>query len=561
MKRTFIIIISLCASVLGCLAQTTKLVTEFGAVPSDGNDDAAALRRAAEWVRQTDGAHLIFLPGTYVLRDSQAVALEDTVMSGAWGQNPESKMFVPYHDYVRGLDFSGARNAIVDAAGATVLLDGWMEGISIEHTENFTLNGLTVDFVRKPMSEGTITDISDDNYTIFFHHPSHPITMGTPFPRLNIWDDNVSGHFADTPGFNRVAVVAPNTVRFAGTLPKRLLGAAVGAPHTFHYRPVIFVHESRNTTLNDVTIHANCGMGIVGFHTNTVAMNRLRIVPADGMRWSTNTDATHFAACEGTISFDGCTFCGQGDDATNIHGYYHDITAANGCSATLTLKAPTFTHAQLSDVPRVGDEMTLLRISNLEPVATLHVKSVHHEPRAVPYDVTFDRPLPADFAQYYLINSTLMPKVRFENCLDWGHMARGVLIKTTAGTVIRNNTFIGNHLAAITLSSEANWKEGWHSRNVSITGNRIINCGTSGAYRGAGIALDIIADNAGDIRLHENITIENNEIVSTTGNECGILVRNAKKVKLKGNTIRGFKKEVIAENADIQGYNVSEGER
>ena len=556
MKQTAITFLSLWAVALGCFGQTTKFVTEFGAVPSDGKDDAVALRKAAAWVRETEGARLVFLPGTYILRDEKAVALEDTVMSGAWGQNPEKKMFVPYHNYVKGLDFNGARNAIVDAAGATLMLDGWMEAVTIENTENFTLNGLTINFVRKPMSEGIITEIGDNNYTIYFDRPSRPLTMGTPFPRINIWDDSVNGRYSDTPGFNRLSIVAPNTVKFAGTLPKNLLGATVGAPHTFHFRPAIFVHESRNTTLNDVTINANCGMGIVGFHTNTVTMNRLRIVPAEGMRWSTNTDATHFASCEGTLTFDGCTFCGQGDDATNIHGYYHNITAVNGNNATLELKAPTFTHAQLSDVPRVGDEMTLVRIKNLAPVATLHVKAVKHEDKAIPYDVTFDRTLPADFKDYYLINSTLMPKVRFENCLDWGHMARGVLLKTTAGTVIRNNTFIGMNLAAIALSSEADWKEGWHSRNVEISGNKIFNCGTSGAYHGAGIALEIVAEDAGNIKLHENIVIENNEIISTTGSECGIQVHNAKKVKIKGNTIRGCKKEVIVENADVQGLEV-----
>jgi hypothetical protein len=554
MKRTAIAILSVMATAMGCLAQTTRLVTEFGAVPGDGKDDAAALRKAAAWVRETEGARLVFLPGTYILRDAKAVALEDTVMSGAWGQNPEKKMFVPYHHYVKGLDFNGARNATVDAAGATLMLDGWMEAVSIENTENFTLNGLTINFVRKPMSEGTITDIGDNDYTVYFDRPSRPITMGTPFPRVNIWDDSANGHYRDTYGFNRLAVVAPNTVKFAGTLPKSLLGAAVGSPHTFHFRPAIFVHESCNTTLNDITINANCGMGIVGFHTNTVTMNRLRVVPAEGMRWSTNTDATHFASCEGTLTFDGCTFCGEGDDATNVHGYYHDITAADGISATLELKAPTFTHAQLSDVPRVGDEMTLVRISNLEPVATLRVKAVKHEAKAIPYDVTFDRTLPADFKDYYLINSTLMPKVRFENCLDWGHMARGVLLKTTAGAVVRNNTFVGMNMAAIALSSEANWKEGWHSRNVEISGNRIINCGTAGSYHGAGIAVDIVAEDAGSVKLHENITIENNEIISATGSECGIEVCNAKKVKIKGNTIRGCKKDVIVKNADVQGF-------
>lgn len=552
MKRTLIAILCAGAAAVSGWGQHTVFVTDFGAVPSDGKDDSAALRKAAEWVRTHEGTKLVFLPGTYVLRDEKAVALENAVMNGDYGQDPEKKMFTPYHDYVKGLDFSGAKNATVEAAGATLLLDGWQEGITLENTQNFTLNGLTINFVRKPMSEGRITDIQDNSYTVYFDRPSHELTMNTPFPRVNIWDDSVKGHYRETHGGNREAIVAPNTVRFRGTLPKYLLGAAVGAPHTFHYRPAIFICESRNTTLNDVTINANCGMGIVGFHTNTVTMNRLNVTPAQGFRYSTNTDATHFAACEGTIAFDHCTFCGQGDDATNVHGYYHDITAVNGNNATLTLKAPTFTHAQRADVPRVGDEMTLVRIKNLEPVGTFKVKAISHKDKAVPYDVTLDGKLPSDFANYYLINSTLMPKVVFENCLDWGHMARGVLIKTTAGTVIKNNTFVGLTLAAVALSSEANWKEGWHSKNVVISGNKIINCGTSGGYHGAGIDVDIVAEAIDGVRLHDNITIENNEITSGTGSECGILVCNAKNVKVKGNVVKGCQKELIVKDADIK---------
>lgn len=541
------------AAYMPAKAQTTVYATNFGALPDDGKDDSEALRKAAEYVRTHAGTTLVIEPGTYILRDEKAVALEDTVMSGAYGHDPEKRIFVPYHSYVRGLDFTGAKNATVEARGATLLLDGWMEGISIEGTENFTLNGLTIDFLRKPMSEGVITDIQDGSYTVCFTRPSREITMGTPFPRLNIWDSEVSGRYRDTPGFNRLAVVGPNTVSFSGSLPKRLVGAYVGAPHSFHYRPAIFVHESTNTVLNDITINANCGMGILGFHTNSVAMNRMSIVPARGYHFSTNTDATHFASCEGTISFDHCVFRGEGDDATNVHGYYHDITSVNGKRASLALHAPTFTHAQLADVPRVGDVMTLVRIKDLVPVGEYKVKEVEHADRATTYSITADRDFPGDLGKYYLINSTLMPRLVFQNCLDWGHMARGVLAKTTGGTVIRNNVFRGLNNPAIVLSSEAWWKEGWQTKDALIQGNRIINCNLCGGYHGSGIAIEIGADSVGDARLHDNIVIEGNEIESCNSGECGIYVSNAKNVVIyDDNVIKGCKQDVLVNNADVK---------
>lgn len=550
-NRFFIACFMFIGMCVSSYAQKTVFVSDFGAIPNDNKDDAVALRKAAEYVRNNEGTVLVFSPGTYILHDDKAVELENTVMSGAYGQNPERKMFIPYHDYVRGLDFTGAKNATIMANGATLLLDGWMEGVSLEKTNNFKIKGLCIDFLRKPMSEGIITDIQNDNYTVYFDKPAREITMGTPFPRVNIWDNKIDGHYRDTHGMNREAVVAPNTVRFKGQLPKYLVGATVGAPHTFHYRPAIFIHESVNTTLDNVTINGNCGMGIVGFHTNTVTMNHLNVVPARGFKFSTNTDATHFAACEGKITFDHCTFYGEGDDATNVHGYYHDITAVEGNMVTLELKAPTFTHAQMSDLPRVGDVMTLVRIADLVPVGNFKVRSVEHKEKEVSFSIEVDGKLPANFKDYYFINSTLMPHVVFQNCVDWGHMARGILLKTTGGALIQNNVFRGLTHSAIALSSEANWKEGWHSKNVVIRNNKIMNCAVNGDYYGAGIALNIIADDVKNAKLHENIVIEGNEITSCTESECGILVSNARKVKVRNNIIKGCKKELFIENAEV----------
>ncbi len=66
---------------------------------------------------------------------------------------------------------------------------------------------------------------------------------------------------------------------------------------------------------------------------------------------STNTDATHFASCRGTVVIEESMFRGLGDDATNVHGYYHDIEMGDDGWTRLVLHAPTYTHAQQADVP------------------------------------------------------------------------------------------------------------------------------------------------------------------------------------------------------------------
>jgi len=529
-----------------------KNLRDFGAVPSDGQNDAPALRAAAAYCRSHPGTTLIFDPGIYLLQDDEAEEWENKVMRGDFGQDPEKKMFTPYHHYVRGMDFTGSRDITIQARGATLLCGGWMEPISIEHCQNFTLQGLIIDHLRKPMSEGHVVDIQADNFVVHFDRPSHPITMGTPFPRVTLWDKTIDGIWRDPYYFARMEIVAPNTVRFRGSLAPYMMGASVGALHTFHSRPAIFIHESQNTRLLDVTIHSQPGMGIVGFHSKDILMDHLAVVPGKGFQFSTNTDATHFASCEGEITFQGCTFLGQGDDATNVHGYYHDIAQVEQKSVTLELRAPTFTHAQLSDVPRVGDIMTLVRIRDLQPIRDYKVEAVSHQDKAIPFTIQVDSLLPQNFQDYYMINSTLMPKLTMRDCVDWGHIARGILVKTTAGTLIENNVFRGMNLPGIVLSSEANWKEGWHTTNCIIRGNKLINCGTSGTYQGSSIAATIIAQDASSIKLHHGILIENNQIQSLPSSPCGILIENSYDITLRGNQVSGAQQPLITRSADCR---------
>ena len=167
-------------------------VADFGAIPDDGKDDTRALRRAAEYCRTHTGTTLVMPAGVYRLRDAEAEQLEEEVLSGKMGPNPESEIFRPYYPYVRGLDFSGSEDITVDAQGAVLLCEGWMEPVSIVDSRNFTLRGLTIDYLRKPFSEGVVTAVDEESFTVRFR-PERKITEKMPFPRLMLWDDTISG--------------------------------------------------------------------------------------------------------------------------------------------------------------------------------------------------------------------------------------------------------------------------------------------------------------------------------------------------------------------------------
>ncbi len=349
--------------------------------------------------------------------------------------------------------------------------------------------------------------------------------------------------------FPKKEFLGNNIVRIFYQIPKDLLNANAGILHCFHFRPAILIHQSENTVVENITIHSQAGMGIVGFDSKDIMIRGLQVIPAPGYYISTNTDATHFACCEGLLRFEGCVFQGQGDDATNVHGYYQSIISATGNEATIQVKARTYTHAQVLDAPRVGDLLELVEISTLKPVKEYKVEKVVRNEKEFTSSVVLSDELPDEFTKYYLMNITKLPRLEFVNSLVNSHLARGILVKTR-NVLIDNNVFKNCTGTAIHVGAEAAWHEGASAKNVMISNNTMIGCGTgAGSQKGAsGIAVIIQAQNTDTTYLHEDIFIENNTIIGED-NECGVYIGNAKNVTLKGNQISNCKKEICIHSA------------
>lgn len=543
----------LLSAVLTSQAGDVFNVKDYGAVPNDGQDDTKALREAVALCRAHEGSTLVIPAGTYLLRDVDAMQLEADAIGGKMGANPESTIFSPYYPYAKGLDFSGAKGVTIEAEGATLLCDGWMEPVSLTDCTDLTLRGLTIDYVHRALSEGTVAGIGDDYFDVQFR-PDRTITDVIPITRVTLADPQIGGMYRSPFYYPKRELLGNNLVRLTvgRRIPDYLQGQPVAALHSMHFRPAILILNSTNTTLDGVTIHSQPGMGIVGFDSRDIFINRLRVAPADGYHFSTNTDATHFACCEGELVFDGCSFIGQGDDATNVHGYYHNVEAADDGWLRLILHAPGYTHAQVADVPRVGDELELSLINTLAVQKVLKVTEVKHEEKATDVLVRVDGPMPEKLEDYYLFNITKLPRLTFRNSLVQGNLARGVLVKTR-GVLIEDNVFRGCSGTAIHVGAEGWWCEGSHSTDVTIRRNTMINCGLgAGSQHGAnGIAVVIDAPDTKGTRLHDGIVIRDNVVIGNGENGCGICVRNAKNVDVADNRITNCKQEVVMGDVDL----------
>lgn len=499
-------------------------------------DDLSRFRLAADYLRAHPGMTLVVPPGDYFWRIPEAVDLQLAVMRGECGRLPQNQLFTPDFPYAVGLDLTDCRDTTIIGYGARIYIDGFFELVLLYRTRNVRLAGFHFDCVRKPYSKGRIIACDEETMTVDFAGQSM-ISAAMPALRAVAADANNLWRYAivSLPSELTLTAVDSSRIRFQNFAWPEAVGMEFYLWHSFHFRPVIHLWEAENTTLESIAIHAAHGMGVVGFHARDIVLRRCEVVPALGEAVSTNTDATHFAACRGSITVEGCHFCGHGDDAINVHAYYHTITAAEGDSCSLELRAPTGTHTQKADRFFPGD-----RIELIDP-ATLAVQERFTVKRfiALPNNhskVGLDRPLPPMSTGKLLVNIDQLPALFFRHNLVTDHMGRSVLAKTRH-VRIEANTFARSTGTAIQIAGEAEWAEGATAEDVLIRHNRILYCGRIaprlwGVWRETGgIAVNLSAADSHAV-AHRRIRIEENWIdcpqithAVYAGNTDGMTVR------------------------------------
>ncbi len=517
-------------------------VIDFGALPNDTINDREAIQQALNYCHIHKIKKLIIPKGKYIIRDEKAVQLMNEYMDGKMGKNPESIIYAPYYPYARGLNFNDINDLDVEATGAVLSVQGWMEPVSLENCKSIRIKGLTIDYETMPHSEGEVIGEKADYFDVKFSN-EFPVKSDMIMPRIMFWDlakNRLLGNSIYHPKKNEL--IAPQILRIWATHPSNITGKIALINHTFHFRPAILIHEASNTILEQVTIHAQPGMGIVGHRSNNILMKGLRIVPRPGFYQSTNTDATHFTSCKGTIRFDGCMIEGQGDDATNVHGYYQVIRERIADkSYSIQMEKEWGTHAMVLDFPDKGDTLELVSKKTLKVFDTYIVAKVDTFPREWKTEVELDRPLPTDIESYYLIDVTRLPRLEFVNSYVGSHLARAVLVKTR-NVLIENCTMKESTGTAIHIGAEGDWREGPGSKNVIIRNNRILRCGRGDGTNdnACAIAINVKAPDVTVSGIHKNIIIEGN-LIEGENAEYGISVSGAENVNIRNNIFSGCK--------------------
>lgn len=562
LKLFFILCFSCFWSYKGyCLGRREVIdVSAFGAGVDDGRDDTRSLREAVKKARQTPGSTLYFPAGRYLISDPKAIQIQQDALTGKLGANPQDELYVHNNEYVIGLDFVGAKDLKIEADGAELLCDGWMEPVSFRNAENITLNGLTIDYKRPANSAGKIINMGKDYVDVKFA-AEDPVDDKMIMIRIMIYDENRQSLVGPAVYHKTKELIAPQTMRFYGTTIRQQaeLGRVLMVWSGFHYRPAILIYKTRNITLNDVTIHSQAGMGIVGHLSEDIALNRLKVVPRRGRYISSNTDATHFATNRGYIRFVNCEFEGQGDDATNVHNYYAHIVSRssdNVCETFLGEKNPT--HSSYQDEPMAGDILAVVKKSTLEEAGYIKVRRFWANPETRRVKIEFDGYLPDNTEDYYLANMTACPQLEFLDSRVKSHRARSVLVKTRR-VRIEGNSFENTTGTAIHIGAEGDWGEGVASEDVVVKNNTFTNCGLGGADDGtiddaSAIAVHVKAPKRDRPGLHKRLLFEGNEI---SGGIHAITIKNAEDVIIRNNVFTDMSEApvVVGASRRVHVYN------
>lgn len=490
---------------------------------------------AMAWLREHPNSELYIPRGVYEISGESERKLYYDVIAGKYGDNPQPYLFRRDLSYTRALDFDGQVGTRVIADGVTLLFDGFFEPISLRNCRNISISSLTIDHRRKPYSRGYIesANLDERGDGELLVHFTCDMPDAFNHPRLAVYCPD-TGTFLYDP-FSIVEQKRDSgttfTLRVKGA-QKQYVGTDLYVWHFYHSRPAVCIQNAENICLNDITIHSHHGMGIVGHLSRDITITGLSVVPSSGERMSTDTDATHFASCYGNLVMRNCVFEGQGDDAVNVHNYYHAITPLGGRQYNLRCLATDGTHTQAVDLPAVNDIMQLTRRGTLERVGEYTVVESHKNADGT-CDIILNEKLPEDTDNYYLENISACPDFVFSHCRVRNHKARSVLIKTKRATV-EHCIFEHSDLTAVVVSAEEMWGEGTSSEHVEILNNVFIDCAMRGDRASA---IDVFtASKQGTGKQHKEIIVRNNTIICPQGLE-GISIENTEKAIVENNRI------------------------
>lgn len=475
----------------------------YGILP-DRPLEASRLQRLLDTIKHAhqpgQTSRLVLVPGAYHLTE---------------GSYAHRRLYISNHDQIDslrpvGLDLEGMQDFVLDASGAVLTFSGRMLPIAVRSSRRVVLRGLEIRFATPLMQDAEILENRGTEGLTFA--TGRPLTeyqgqyyIGDPRRGQGVAPN--AGLTFDGKGRqpDGVALLVPQLADLGVNLRRLEIRSSAPGHYVYHAplwqddrltpgmiiamrnyerpNPAIFIDESTDTRLEDVTIRYAEGMGILAQNSHNLHLEGIVVAPWGAVH-STSADATHFSGCSGHIEVRRSHFEAMMDDAINVHGRY---LALDDRKDDYTLVA-SYRHDQAWGMRwgKVGDTIQLVvgRTLDVLPetytIASIRPTDSPTEVGARQFEIRLRERLKPDIRPERgigLENLTMTPSVTFDSNTIYNNRARGTLINTPRMATITNNRFREISGSAILTSSDCNmWWESGRTRQLLIRGNVFENC-------------------------------------------------------------------------------------
>lgn len=465
----------------------------FGARPDNGEDATVAMRRAIAAAAAAERpALLICEPGRYDFYAAEATRAPYFITNTA-SEAEESDITKTIGIYLQNV-----RDLTIDGGGALFVFHGKQTMLVLDDCDRIEIRDLSMDYAVPTVTEAKVTGVGADWLAFEAHADSRYEIDGG---RLHWIGDGWSFREGPMQAFDPIrdrtwridnlieaASVAteerPGRVllRFDGSGAGMLTGIEPGfilqCRDGIRDQVGVFLLNSRDVTLERVGLHFMHGLGVVGQCSERLTFSRLTLAPRPetGRTVAAFADLIHLMGCKGKISIVDSLFSGAHDDAVNVHGTYLRIQSR---PAPDRLRV-RFMHPQSYgfDAFRVGDELEFAGASTLTAIGAGRVAAVERLGDRM-LELTLAEPAPAAVGEGDVVeNATWTPEVHIAGNRFARIPTRGILLTTRRPSVIENNTFERMRMSAVWIEGDASsWFESGPVRDVTIRGNRFVDCG------------------------------------------------------------------------------------
>ncbi|WP_404309113.1 right-handed parallel beta-helix repeat-containing protein [Neorhodopirellula lusitana] len=439
--KTFLLVASLLFA--SPLAAETINVADHGIVP--GKDVTYEVNRLVESVRGRDEITLVFPRGQYDFHPENAIEAYRAVANH---DNGLKRIAFPLFD---------CQNLTIDGSGSTFMFHGRLIPFTIERCQNTKIMNLTIDWVRSFHAELTVveSDPSGKTFVVETDIEKYPYTIkggevlfqrygqDDPIGSNMVFDPETRSPIYDTKRYSingaqaRVTALSENRFRFdKGVKNSPPVGSVLvvyGVHPTSRLCHPIQITNSKDLSIENVTIHDAGGMGLIVERTENITLDQLVVTSSDERIVATRADATHFIGCKGKIQIENCLFEHMLDDGVNVHGAYVKVERYLGDREFLC----EISHFQQWGLTfaEPGDRVALLSRETILPFVEATVQSVKvlNSHRFVMKLDAVPEELPEGLLS--VENLTWYPDLVMRNNIIRENRARGVLV-TTKGKVL-----------------------------------------------------------------------------------------------------------------------------